>query len=82
MSNQNHYDPALDTSPDGSRTLTKLDRGLRSTLRMEQFKALLSFVAFFDYFPIPSTLQAGFLKLVDLFHDGDNQHRYAKRIHG
>ena len=72
----NEYNPSLDSSPDGSRLLSKLVQGLRSGSRQEQFESLLSFVAFFDHFSLPTTLQAGFLKLAELFHDGDNVHRY------
>ncbi|XP_071963479.1 integrator complex subunit 7-like [Antedon mediterranea] len=57
---------------DANSALMELDKGLRSTKVGEQCEAIVRFPRMFEKYPFPILINSAFLKLADVFRDGNN----------
>ncbi|RZF40032.1 hypothetical protein LSTR_LSTR002435 [Laodelphax striatellus] len=57
---------------DANSALTELDKGLRSGRVGEQCEAIVRFPRLFEKYPFPILINSSFLKLADVFREGNN----------
>ncbi|XP_075234505.1 integrator complex subunit 7-like [Lycorma delicatula] len=57
---------------DANSALTELDKGLRSGKVGEQCEAIVRFPRLFEKYPFPILINSSFLKLADVFREGNN----------
>ncbi|XP_072169985.1 integrator complex subunit 7-like [Diadema setosum] len=57
---------------DANSALLELDKGLHSSKAGEQCEAIVRFPRLFEKYPFPILINSAFLKLADVFRDGNN----------